>query len=215
MKLVLLGAPGCGKGTHSEWLKQDLGIPQISTGDILRDAVAGETELGGKAKEYMDRGQLVPDELILGMMGERLAEPDTARGFILDGFPRTVPQAEGLDRLLAEHDQQLDRVLRIDVPAEELVRRLTSRRVCPSCKAVYNMQFRPPKEEGLCDSCGGEVIQRADDTEETVRSRLGVFENQTAPLIDYYQAKGLLAAVDGGQGFELVRAQAREVLGLT
>jgi adenylate kinase len=214
MRLLLLGAPGCGKGTHSEWLKADLGIPQISTGDILRDSVAGETPLGEQAKGYMDAGQLVPDEIILGMMRERLKQADTQEGFILDGFPRTIAQAEGLDAILDAAGTKLDRVLRIDVASEELVRRLTGRRVCPSCKAVYNISFRPPKQEGICDQCGGAIVQRDDDTEETVLRRLKVYEEQTAPLIEYYQRKGLLGVVDGNGGFDEARDQARRLLAL-
>ncbi|MFC1572976.1 adenylate kinase [Candidatus Eisenbacteria bacterium] len=206
MRLVLLGAPGCGKGTHSEWLMKDLGIPQISTGDILRDSVANGTELGKKAKGFMDSGSLVPDEVILGLMAERLKGSDAGGGFILDGFPRTIPQAEGLDKILADHKLNMDRVIKIDVASEELVRRLTQRRVCPACKAVYNLDFRPPKTDGVCDTCGGKIIQRDDDTEETV--------DQTAPLIAYYQDKGLLTAINGNGGFDEAREQIREALGL-
>lgn len=201
MRLVLLGAPGCGKGTHSAWMTEAYGIPQISTGDILRDAVAAGTDLGRQAKQYMDAGGLVPDGLILNLMRERLAAADAANGFILDGFPRTIPQAEGLEQVLTDRGERLDGVVRIDVAREELVRRLTSRRVCPGCKAVYNLSFRPPQQEGICDHCGGRIIQRPDDSEETVLSRLKVYEEQTAPLIEYYQAAGLLATVDGNQGF--------------
>jgi len=210
--LVLVGAPGCGKGTHSAWIVEREGIPQISTGDILRQAVKEGTKLGQQAQGFMDRGELVPDDLILGLMGERLAQPDGARGFILDGFPRTIPQAEGLARLLAERQEALDRVIQIDLAADELVRRLTSRRVCPNCKAVYNLDFKPPKRDSICDACGTEVVQRADDTEATVRQRLAVYERQTAPLIDFYAERGLLAVVDGNQGYERTRAQIEALL---
>ncbi len=213
MRLVLVGAPGCGKGTHSEWMVKELGIPQLSTGDILRDAVAKETELGQQAKGYMESGQLVPDTLIIDMMRERMKQDDAKAGFILDGFPRTVPQADGLAKMLAESSVKLDRVIKIDLDTGELVRRLTSRRVCPGCKAVYNISFRPPKVEGVCDTCGGEVIQRSDDTEETVLSRLKVFEDQTAPLINHYQESGLLAVVDGNEGFENTKAGVSKALG--
>jgi adenylate kinase len=213
MRLVLLGAPGCGKGTHSAWMIADYGIPQISTGDILREAVARGTELGALAKRYMDSGGLVPDDVILGLMRERLAEPDAARGFILDGFPRTIPQAEGLAKLLAQRGERLDRVVKIDVPREELVSRLTSRRVCPECKAVYNIHFRPPRREGVCDACGGRIVQRADDTEATVLSRLAVYEQQTAPLVSHYQAQKLLTVVDGASGFEETKAAIQAALG--
>ena len=212
MRLVLVGAPGCGKGTHSAWIVEREGIPQISTGDILRQAVKEGTELGQQAQGFMDRGELVPDDLILGLMGERLAQPDGARGFILDGFPRTIPQAEGLARLLAERQEALDRVIQIDLAADELVRRLTSRRVCPNCKAVYNLDFKPPKRDSICDACGTQVVQRADDTEATVRQRLAVYERQTAPLIDFYAERGLLAVVDGNQGYERTRAQIEALL---
>ncbi len=213
MRLVLLGAPGCGKGTHSAWMVAEYGIPQISTGDILRDAVARGTELGASAKRYMDAGQLVPDDVILGLMRDRLGEADAARGFILDGFPRTIAQAEGLARILAERGQRLDRVVKIDVSRRELVNRLTSRRVCPECKAVYNIHFRPPRREGICDACGGKIVQRADDTEETVLNRLTVYERQTAPLVSFYQGQKLLVVVDGGQGFEATKGAIQTGLG--
>lgn len=213
MRLVLLGAPGCGKGTHSAWMIADYAIPQISTGDILREAVARGTELGVLAKRFMDSGALVPDDVILGLMRERLAEGDAARGFILDGFPRTIAQAEGLAAILAERGQRLDKVVKIDVPREELISRLTSRRVCPGCKAVYNVHFRPPRQEGVCDACGGGIIQRADDTEATVVNRLEVYEQQTAPLVRYYQGLGLLVAVDGAPGFAATQAAIRAGLG--
>ena len=213
MRLILLGAPGCGKGTHSEWMVKDLGVPQLSTGDILRDAVRNKTELGLKAGEYMESGRLVPDELIIGMMSERMGAEDAKDGFILDGFPRTIPQAEGLAEMLSARGLGLDMVIKIDLATEELVKRLTSRRVCPSCKAVYNISFRPPKVDGVCDVCGGEVIQRVDDTEETVLSRLKVFDEQTAPLIQHYQDQELLAVVDGNVGFEETRGSINKVLG--
>jgi adenylate kinase len=195
-------------------MKKDLGIPQISTGDILRDAVAAGTDLGKQAKAFMDAGQLVTDGLILDLMRDRLGQSDAAAGFILDGFPRTVAQAEGLAQILDDQQLKVDRVLMFDVATEELVGRLTSRRVCPDCKAVYNVSFRPPKKEGICDHCGGGIIQREDDREETVRRRLQVYEDQTAPLVDYYRTRGLLAVIDGNRGFEETRAQARETVGL-
>jgi len=175
--------------------------------------VAKNTPLGQEAKGYMESGQLVPDALIIDMMKERMGESDAKTGFILDGFPRTVPQADGLAKMLADSGIKLDRVIKIELDTSELVRRLTSRRVCPSCKAVYNISFRPPKVEGVCDACGGEVIQRSDDTEETVLSRLKVFEEQTAPLINYYQELGLLRVVDGNAGFDETKAGIKEALG--
>jgi adenylate kinase len=195
-------------------MKQELGIPQISTGDILRDAVAAGTDLGKQAKAFMDAGQLVTDELILDLMRDRLSQPDAGGGFILDGFPRTVAQAEGLSQILDDQQTRVDRVLMFDVATEELVGRLTSRRVCPGCKAVYNVSFRPPREEGICDHCGGGIVQREDDREETVRRRLQVYEDQTAPLVEYYRSRELLAVIDGNRGFEETRAQAREIVGL-
>ncbi len=214
MRLVLLGAPGCGKGTHSAWMVEEIEVPQISTGDILRDAVKNGTPLGKQAQQYMESGKLVPDELILDMMGQRLGEADVQRGFILDGFPRTVAQAEGLGKLLADRDVLLDKVIRIDVDAGELIGRLTSRRVCPNCKAVYNIHFKPPKQDEICDVCGTKIVQRPDDTEETVRQRLQVYEEQTAPLIQFYSRQGLLATVDGNRGFEETKAGIRSALGL-
>jgi adenylate kinase len=213
MRMVLVGAPGCGKGTHSAWMVTEIGIPQISTGDILREAVAKDTPLGRQANAFMDSGALVPDALILDLMRERLAQPDAARGFILDGFPRTIPQAEGLDRLLSERHEKLDRVIKIDVDREELVRRLTSRRVCPQCNAVYNLSFRPPKVADVCDTCGGKVVQREDDKEATVLKRLKVYETQTAPLMRYYAQRNLLGTADGNQGYAETRAQIEKLLG--
>jgi len=213
MRLVLIGAPGCGKGTHSAWIVEARGIPQISTGDILRAAVAAGAPLGREAKGHMDAGRLVPDDLILGLMRERLARPDAGQGFILDGFPRTIPQAEGLDRLLEERGEKLDKVVKLEVARDELVRRLTSRRVCPGCNAVYNLSFRPPRAEGVCDACGGPVVQRDDDTETTVLRRLEVYEAQTAPLVRYYEARGLLGVADGNQGYAEARAQIERLLG--
>jgi adenylate kinase len=212
MRIILLGAPGCGKGTHSAWITEGFGIPQISTGDILRAAVAAGTELGRSAKGFMDTGQLVPDEVILGLIRERLVEADVAAGFILDGFPRTIPQAEGLEGLLADGKQPLDRVIKIDVAREELIQRITNRRVCSRCKAVYNVEFRPPKVAGTCDLCGGAVIQRDDDQEETVIRRLAVYERETAPLIEYYENKGLLAVVDGNENYDSTRAGIERIL---
>jgi adenylate kinase len=212
MRIILLGAPGCGKGTHSAWITEGFGIPQISTGDILRAAVAAGTELGRSAKGFMDTGQLVPDEVILGLIRERLVEADVAAGFILDGFPRTIPQAEGLEGILADGKQPLDRVIKIDVAREELIQRITNRRVCSRCKAVYNVEFRPPKVAGTCDLCGGAVIQRDDDQEETVVRRLAVYERETAPLIEYYENKGLLAVVDGNENYDSTRAGIERIL---
>ena len=197
MRLILLGPPGAGKGTQAKRLIERYGIPQISTGDILRAAVREGTELGKKAKQYMDAGQLVPDEVVIGIIRERLKEADCAKGFILDGFPRTVPQAEALKSVLAELGQALDHVVSIEVPDEDLVERLTGRRTCRKCGAMYHVKFTPPKQEGVCDKCGGELYQRDDDKEETIRARLKVYHDQTAPLVEFYNEEGLLRRIDG------------------
>ncbi|MCD6255103.1 MAG: adenylate kinase [Deltaproteobacteria bacterium] len=197
MDLIFLGPPGAGKGTQAKMLVERYGIPQVSTGDILRAAVAEGTDLGKKAKEYMEAGKLVPDEVVIGIIEERLKQSDCEKGFILDGFPRTVPQAEALDKVLEKMGRKIDHVLTLDVPEEELIRRLTGRRTCKKCGAMYHIIFNPPKAEGVCDKCGGELYQRPDDNEETVRSRLSVYEQQTSPLIDFYEKKGLVRKIDG------------------
>ena len=199
MRLVLLGAPGAGKGTQAKKLEERYEIPQISTGDILRRAVKEETPLGVKAKQHMEGGGLVPDEIVIGLVRERLREEDCAPGFILDGFPRTVEQARALEGIT-----HMDAVVNIDVDLDILMARLTGRRSCPSCGAVYHMQANPPKEEGVCDACGGGLIQREDDNEETVRKRLDTYASQTMPLIDYYKDKGLLVNIVGEGGIENV-----------
>jgi len=197
MDLIFLGPPGAGKGTQAKMLVERYGIPQVSTGDILRAAVAEGTDLGKKAKEYMEAGKLVPDEVVIGIIEERLKQSDCEKGFILDGFPRTVPQAEALDKVLEKMGRKIDHVLTLDVPEEELIKRLTGRRTCKKCGAMYHTIFNPPKVEGVCDKCGGELYQRPDDNEETVRSRLSVYEQQTRPLIDFYEKKGLVRKIDG------------------
>ncbi len=197
MRIVLLGAPGSGKGTQAKLIVEKYGIPQISTGDLLRAAVAAGTELGKRAKAAMEAGELVSDDIVLGMIRERLAEPDTEKGFILDGFPRNLAQAEALDRLLDELGKPLQAALLIDVPFDALLKRLTGRLTCEKCGAVYNIYTNPPKQDGICDKCGGKLIHRADDNEETIRNRLQVYEQQTAPLIDYYERQGKLHRIDG------------------
>lgn len=197
MNIIMLGPPGAGKGTQAQMLAEKYGIPQISTGDMLRAAVAEGTELGKKAKEYMDKGQLVPDEVVIGIVKERLSKPDCEKGFILDGFPRTVAQAEALDKMLAEMGKKIDYVINIVVPDEEILKRLTGRRTCRKCGAMYHVIYNPPKVEGVCDKCGGELYQRDDDKEETIKNRLSVYHSQTAPLIEYYRKKGVLVDIDG------------------
>ncbi len=197
MNLILLGAPGAGKGTQAKMISEKYGIPQIATGDMLREAVAKGTELGKKAKEYMDRGELVPDEIVIGIVKERLQQPDCEKGFILDGFPRTLAQAEALDEMLKELGKEIDAVINISVPEEEVVKRIAYRRTCRNCGAVYHLIYNPPKNDERCDKCGGELYQRDDDKEETVRERFKVYRERTEPLIDYYRKKGLLYDVDG------------------
>jgi adenylate kinase len=198
MKIILLGSPGAGKGTVSKLLTALDGSVHISTGDILRNAVKAGTPLGKKAKEYMDRGDLVPDSLIMDMMGERLLEPDCAKGFILDGFPRTIPQAEALEKLLQKLHITIDVVANMEIGKQVVLDRLTTRRTCSNsaCQAIYNVKTMPTKEEGICDKCGSPVIQRSDETEEAILNRLATYNKQTAPLIDYYQKKGMLKTIE-------------------
>ncbi len=197
MNLILLGPPGAGKGTQAQRIVAHYHIPQISTGDILRAAVKQASPLGMRAKGYMDRGELVDDEVVIGIIEERLKAPDCQTGFILDGFPRTTPQAEALQSILSKLGKRIDHVLNIEVETEELVRRLTGRRTCRECGAMFHILFRPPREDHLCDRCGGSLYQREDDREETIRTRLEAYEKQTAPLIRYYREKGLLRSILG------------------
>ncbi|ACH37975.1 adenylate kinase [Citrifermentans bemidjiense Bem] len=197
MNLILLGPPGVGKGTQAKLLIDRFGIPQISTGDILRAAVKELTPMGAKAKGYMDSGALVPDEVVIGIVEERLAQADCQKGFILDGFPRTVPQADALGQVLSGMGKSIDHVVSLSVDKGELLKRLTGRRACANCGAGYHVDFAPSKVAGVCDACSGQLVQREDDKEETILNRLAVYEAQTAPLIAYYQAAGLLRSVDG------------------
>ncbi|MDE2088822.1 MAG: adenylate kinase [Gammaproteobacteria bacterium] len=197
MRLILLGAPGAGKGTVAKLLTQLDGSVQISTGDILRGAVQAGTELGKQAEAYMKRGDLVPDALIMGIMEKRLQEPDCSKGFLLDGFPRTIPQAEALKTLLARLNIKLDTVVNIDVPRQVILDRLTTRRTCsnPKCQAIYNVKSMPPKKEGICDKCGSPVVQREDETEAAISHRLETYNQKTAPLIGFYEKEGMLINV--------------------
>ena len=213
MKIILMGPPGAGKGTQAEKLVELYQIPHISTGDIFRKAQKEGTELGLKAKSYMDQGQLVPDEVTVGIVKERLAEDDCKGGFLLDGFPRTVQQADALDGILVELGMALDRVVNIEVDKAFLVDRLTGRRVCRSCGATFHVTNKAPKVEGVCDKCGGELYQRNDDKVETVSNRLDVYAAQTAPLIEYYQSKGIMSSIDGSKSMEDVLADIRTALG--
>jgi len=198
MKLILLGAPGAGKGTVAKRLTELDGSVQISTGDILRGAVQAGTELGKQAQDYMNRGDLVPDELIMGIMETRLQEPDCANGFLLDGFPRTIPQAEALKVLLDKLGIKLDMAVNIDVPRDVILDRLTTRRTCSNsaCQAIYNVKSNPPKQEGICDKCGSPVVQREDETEEAISKRLETYNEKTAPLIGFYEKEGMLVTVN-------------------
>jgi adenylate kinase len=213
MKVVLFGPPGAGKGTQAKFLSEHFNIPHISTGDILRDNVKKGTALGTKARSYMDRGELVPDELLVDLVRARLEEPDTRKGFLLDGYPRTIPQAKALDAILDDLNKKLDAVVNIDVGSAELIRRLSGRRICRNCGASYHVVFNPPKSGGgVCDLCGGELYQRADDLEEAIRNRLEVYGRQTQPVLDYYGKKGVLIDIDGDREIEEIAADVRAAL---
>jgi adenylate kinase len=206
MRVVLLGPPGAGKGTQAGRLAARWSVPQVSTGDMLREAVAKGTPLGLEARRYMEAGELVPDAVIIGLVRERLTQPDGRKGFILDGFPRTVAQAEALDRLLDAEGAPLDRVVLFQLPDEDLAARLTGRRVCGNCGRNYHVAFSPPQVAGRCDACGGALAQRADDEEATVRRRLAVYARDTRPLIDYYRGRGLLTTISAAGTMDTVHA---------
>ncbi len=212
MNIMLLGAPGAGKGTQAAKLIEAYGYAHISTGDILRKAVANQTPLGLAAKGYMDKGELVPDTVVIGLVKARLQEPDAEKGFILDGFPRTVVQADALGTALAELGKTLDAVISIDVEKDALVERLTARRTCKQCGAIFNVVSQPETANGVCPACGGELLQRADDTVETVTNRLDVYERSTAPLIAYYRDKGMLRPVNGNRSADDVFADVRAIV---
>lgn len=212
MNIVLLGAPGAGKGTQAGKMIEAWGLPHISTGDILRKAVADGTPLGLQAKKFMDAGELVPDLVVIGLVKSRLQEDDAEKGFILDGFPRTGEQAEALDRELVTLGRTIDAAISIDVDRDTIVRRLTSRRTCRSCGKIYSLIASPPADPAVCDACSGELYQRDDDTEATVRNRLSVYDRSTAPLVEYYRSKGVLHALDGDRPVEDVFADVRRIV---
>lgn len=212
MNLILMGLPGAGKGTQAEKIEEKYHIPHISTGDMFRSAIKEGTDLGKKAKEYMDQGNLVPDEVTIGIVKERLAKDDCAKGFLLDGFPRTIAQAEALQKLTADLNRTIDHVIHVDVPEEKLVERLTGRRICPTCGTTYHVIYNPPKEEGICDKDGSQLIQRDDDQPETVKKRLAVNVEQTQPLLDFYQDKGYLVKVDGDRDIDDVFLDIESIL---
>ena len=212
MHILLMGPPGAGKGTQAANLVKEFAIPHISTGDMFRAAVKEGTELGKQAKACMDSGKLVPDAVTIGIVKERLAKPDCEKGFILDGFPRTVEQANALSKILPEIGLKLTRVLNISVPAADLIERAVGRRICKKCGATYHIKFNPTKVEGVCDECGGDLYQRADDSEATMKNRLSVYEAQTKPLIDYYQKAGLYTEIDGRQAIDKVTSDLVDVL---
>lgn len=215
MRLVLLGAPGAGKGTQAKKLIEKYGMPQISTGDLLRAAVGAGTELGKEAKTFMDSGNLVPDSVVLGMVEERLQQDDCKNGYILDGFPRNTAQAEALDEMLGKVGMSLDAALSVDVPLEDLMKRLTGRRTCKDCGQMYNIFYSAPATEGKCDKCGGELYQRDDDQEATIQKRLEVYTAQTAPLFDYYGSKGIVKSVSGTGDIDEIFANVVATLGLS
>ena len=213
MRLIMLGAPGAGKGTQAKKIAKKYQIPHISTGDIFRANIKAGTELGLKAKSYMDQGQLVPDEVTIGMLLDRISKDDSKNGYVLDGFPRTIPQAESLTAALKERGEKIDYAVDVDVPDENIVNRMSGRRACLGCGATYHIQFNAPKQEGVCDTCGESLVLRDDDKAETVQKRLTVYHDQTQPLIDYYKKQDILKTVDGTQPMEQVFADIVAILG--
>ena len=212
MNIIIMGLPGAGKGTQAAKIIKKYSIPHISTGDMFRIAIKNETDLGRQAKAFMDQGELVPDEVTVGIVKERLSQSDAKDGFLLDGFPRTVEQAEALNNIMSELGTQIDQTIYVEVPEEELMNRLTGRRICETCGATYHLVFNPPKTEGICDLDGGKLYQREDDNPETVQNRLEVNIKQTAPLLDFYKGLGVLATVDGSKDIEEVFEEVDEIL---
>ena len=213
MKIIMLGAPGAGKGTQAKRIAQRYGIPHVSTGDIFRANIKNGTELGMKAKAYMDAGNLVPDEITIGMLLDRIHEADCEKGYVLDGFPRTIPQAESLTAALKERGEKMDYAIDVDVPDENIINRMSGRRACLACGATYHIAYNPPKKEGVCDQCGEPLVLRKDGKPETVKNRLEVYHQQTQPLIDYYKKEGILAQVDGTQNMDQVFEDIVKILG--
>lgn len=213
MNILFMGPPGAGKGTQAMLIVNKYNLPHISTGDMFREAIANQTDLGMAAKKFMDKGSLVPDDVTIGIVNERLSQSDCQNGFLLDGFPRTVEQAKALDAIMKEHYKKIEHVINIDVPLDELKARLTGRRICKVCGATYHVIFNPPQHANVCDKCSGELYQRNDDHAESVENRLSVYTNQTKPLLDYYQQKGSLASVNGFDKIDVVFASIQGILG--
>lgn len=213
MKIIMLGAPGAGKGTQAKKIAEKYGIPHISTGDIFRANIKQGTELGKKAKEYMDAGGLVPDELVVDLVIDRVGQDDAKNGYVLDGFPRTIPQAEALDKALSEIGEKMDYAINVEVPDDNIINRMSGRRACVDCGGTYHIQFNPTKVEGICDACGGKLILRDDDKPETVKNRLEVYHKQTQPLIDYYSKQGIMKEVDGTMNMDDVFKAITDILG--
>lgn len=212
MRIIMLGAPGAGKGTQAKRIADKYSVPHISTGDILRGNIKNQTELGLEAKQYMDQGQLVPDSLVVSLVVDRFKEADCKNGYVLDGFPRTIPQADALDKALSAIGEKVDFAINVEVPDESIVNRMSGRRACLGCGATYHLVTIPPKTEGICDTCGNELVLRADDAPETVLNRLNVYHDQTQPLIDYYGQQGILHEVDGTQDMSVVFNNIVEIL---
>ena len=212
MKIVMLGAPGAGKGTQAIKIAEKYGLPHISTGDIFRYNIKNNTELGLKAKEYIDKGQLVPDELTVSILLDRVSKDDCAKGYILDGYPRTIPQAEALKEALAKEGEKIDLALDVEAPDNLIIKRMAGRRTCPNCSAIYHIETLKPKKEGICDLCGSELIQRKDDNEETVKNRLKIYHEMTEPLISYYKKENVLEEIDGTENLDKVFETVKEII---